>query len=54
MKKQKFAVQHIVDWSCGEAYFAIVSGGEIVKRLRGISSWKAAGDALRAFKAAQG
>ena len=43
------SVQHIVDWRTGEAYFAIVRGTEILKRLN-TSSWREASVALRAFK----
>ena len=46
------AVQHIIDWRTGEAYFAIVRGSEILKRLD-TSSWTEAAAALRAFKRGQ-
>lgn len=46
------AVQHIIDWRSGEAYFAIVRGSQILKRLN-TSSWTEAAAALRAFKRGQ-
>ena len=46
------SVQHIVDWRTGEAYFAIVQGREILKRLS-TSSWREAAALLRAFKREQ-
>jgi hypothetical protein len=48
-KEIPMSVQHIVDWSNGESYFAIVRGDQILKRLD-TSSWKEAAAALRAFK----
>lgn len=47
------AVQHIIDWRSGEAYFAIVCGSEIVKRLRDCRNWTEAAAAYRAFRKAQ-
>ncbi len=44
------AVQHIIDWSTGEAYFAIVRGTEIVKPLRECRNWTEAAAAYRAFR----
>ena len=46
----KIAVQHIMDWKTGEAYFAIVSGSMIVKPLRECANWKQAAVAYREFK----
>lgn len=45
-------VQHIIDWRSSEAYFAIVQGAQILKRLD-TSSWTQAAAALRALKAAR-
>jgi hypothetical protein len=53
MKRENtMAVQHIIDWSSGEAYFAIVQGSQVLKRLH-TSSWAEAAAALKAFKAAR-
>jgi hypothetical protein len=49
-KEIPMSVQHIVDWTSGESYFAIVQGQKVLKRLN-TSSWKEAAAALRAFKA---
>lgn len=38
-------LQHVMDWSCGEAYFAIVCGSVIVKRLSAVN-WTEARNAL--------
>ena len=51
-RETTMAVQHIIDWRTGEAYFAIVQGSEILKRLD-TSSWTEAAAALRAFKRGQ-
>lgn len=51
-EESNVSIQHIVDWRTGEAYFAIVSAGAIVKRLH-TSSWREAAAALRAFRQQQ-
>lgn len=43
------AVQHIIDWKSGEAYFAIVCGSEILERLSA-RNWSEAQAAFRAFR----
>lgn len=48
-QENPMAVQHIIDWRSGEAYFAIVRGSQILKRLN-ISSWKEAAAALKAYR----
>ena len=50
-RENTMAVQHIIDWRTGEAYFAIVRGTEILKRLD-TSSWTEAAAAFRAFRKA--
>lgn len=48
-KVMKVAVQHIVNWSSGEAYFAIVQGEKILKALRDCRNWNEARAEYRAF-----
>lgn len=45
-----YAVQHIIDWKSGEAYFAIVRGADIVKPLRECRNWTDAAKAFRAWR----
>lgn len=49
MKPSPLAVQHVMDWRSAQAFFAIVRGTEIVRRLNA-SSWREAGVALRQYK----
>ena len=55
MKRENtmLAVKRVIDWQNGEAYFAIVRGSEIVKRLRGCQNWAEAQAAYRAFRKAE-
>lgn len=50
MKRENtMAVQHIIDWQSGEAYFAIVRGSEILKRLSA-RNWTEASKAYREYR----
>lgn len=52
MKSSPLAVQHVMDWRSSQAFFAIVRGTEIVRRLN-TSSWREASAALRQYKREQ-
>lgn len=45
------ALQHVMDWKSGEAYFAIVRGAVIVKPLKDCRNWTEARTAFKAFSA---
>jgi hypothetical protein len=49
----KHTLQHVMDWTTGEAYFAIVLNGRIVKRLDCVTNNEARA-AYRAALAAAG
>lgn len=47
----KLALQRIIDWTTGEAYFAIVRGEQILKPLRHCHNWTDACAEYRTFVA---
>lgn len=45
-------LQHIVDWTSGEAYFAITNGASVARSLKGCRNWTEARAEYKAFLAA--